>query len=123
MSSLTVSHGIAIDRAISCPGHGKDIVDGVNGRTKTELTCASANQLKTAAEVDDESAVDTKKFAAAVMEGSNGCSPALECKRLLEFEDHYHMYCSPELGLGKIDSLQLYCLQQSDEEEMDSQHP
>ena len=25
LSSLAVSHEIAIDRAISCPGHGKDI--------------------------------------------------------------------------------------------------
>ena len=43
LSSLAIHHGIAIDRAISCPGHGKDIVDGVNGTTKTKLTCASAN--------------------------------------------------------------------------------
>ena len=38
--------------------------------------------MKTAAEVDDESAANTKKFAAAVMEGTKGYSPALECKRL-----------------------------------------
>ena len=57
----------------------------MNGTTKTELTQASANQLKTAAEFDDDSGVDTKKFAAAVMQGSKGCSAALECKRLLEF--------------------------------------
>ena len=75
-----MKHGIEIDRAISCPGHGKDIVDGVNGKTKTELTRASGNQLKTAAEAYDRSAGDTKKFSAAVMEGSIGCSPALECK-------------------------------------------
>ena len=132
----------------------------MNGRTKTELARASGNQLKTAAEVDDDSAVDTKKFAAAVMEGSKGCSPALECKRLLEFEgttgkksnrkyqkrensraiqrmhywvrggaeqisgikckpaklpkgektrDHYHMYCCPELGLGKIALRKIPC--------------
>ena len=87
LSSLATSHDIAIDRAISCPGHGKDIVDGVNGNTKTELSRASGNQLKTAAEAaDDGSAEDTKKFAAAVMQGTKGCSPALECKRLLEFE-------------------------------------
>ena len=55
LSSLAIKHDIAIDRAISCPGHDKDIVDAVNGTTKTELTQASANQLKTAAEVDDES--------------------------------------------------------------------
>ena len=54
LSSLAITHSIAIDRAISCPGHGKDIVDGVNGTTKTELTQASANQLKTAAEFDDD---------------------------------------------------------------------
>ena len=58
----------------------------MNGTTKTEFSLASGNQMKTAAEVDDESAADTKKFAAAVMEGSKGRSPALECKRLLEFE-------------------------------------
>ena len=58
----------------------------MNGTTKTELTRASGNHLKTAAEVDDESAVDTKKFAAAVMQGKKGCSPSLKCKRLLEFE-------------------------------------
>mgnify|MGYP001328175388 CR=1 FL=1 len=134
----------------------------MNGRTKTDLTRLSGNQLKTAAEVDDDTSagVDTKKFAAAVMEGSKGCSPALECKRLLEFEgttgkksnrknnkrensraiqrmhywvrggaeqisgikckpaklpkgekirDHYHMYCCPELGLGKIALRKIPC--------------
>ena len=85
LTSLAISHGIAIDRAISCPGHGKDIVDGINGTTKTELSFASANQLKTAAELDG-SGVDTKKFAAAVMQGNKGCSAALECKRILEFQ-------------------------------------
>ena len=34
-------------------------------------------KMKTAAEVHDESAAGTKKFAAAVMEGNKGCSPAL----------------------------------------------
>ena len=85
LSSLAMSHRIAINRAISCPGHGKDIVDGVNGTTKTELTQASANQLKTAAEVDDSSNLDTKKFAAAVKDGKKAISAALGCKRLLEF--------------------------------------
>ena len=33
--------------------------------------CASANQLKTAAEVDDSN-LDTKKFAAVVMDGNKG---------------------------------------------------
>ena len=36
-------------------------VDGVNGKTKTELTCASANHFNTAIEVVDDSSVDTKK--------------------------------------------------------------
>ena len=61
------------------------MVDGVNGTTKTKLSRASGNQLKTAVEVDDSS-VDTKRFAAAVMDGNIGVSAALECKRLLEFE-------------------------------------
>ena len=86
LSSLVITHQIAIDRAISCPGHGKDIVDGVNGTTKTELSRASANQLKTAAETVEESGADTKKFDASVMQGNKGTSAALECKRLLEFE-------------------------------------
>ena len=58
----------------------------MNGRTKTDLTCVSGNHLKIAAEVDDVSVVDTKKLAAAVMKGTKGCSPALECKILFEFE-------------------------------------
>ena len=62
LSNLAISNEIAIDRVISCPGHGKDIVHGVNGTTKTEWTRASANHLKTAAEADDESGVDTKKL-------------------------------------------------------------
>ena len=63
-----ILYEIQIDRAISCPGHGKDIVDGVNGIRKTEVACALANQMKTAAKVDDDSASDTKKFA----DGSDG---------------------------------------------------
>ena len=87
LSSLATSHKIVIDRAISCPGHGKDIVDGVNGTTKTELSRASANHLKTAAEATNgESGVDTKKFAAAVAKDNEGLSAALECKRIFEFE-------------------------------------
>ena len=77
MSSLAILYEIAIDRTISFPGHGKNIVDGVNGTTKTELTCASANQLKTTVEVDDDSGVDTKNFAAAVANGNEGLSAAL----------------------------------------------
>ena len=161
LSTLAITHDIAIDRAISCPGHGKNIVDGVNGNTKTELSRVSGNQLKTAAEAaDGGSAEDTKKFAAAVMQGTKGCSPALECKRLLEFEgttgkksnrknnkkeksraiqrmhywvrggaeelrgikckpaklpkgekirDHYHIYCCPELGLGRVALRKIPC--------------
>ena len=86
MTTLAITHNIAIDRAISCPGHGKDIVDRVNGTTKTDLTRASGYQLKSAAEADDDSATDTKKFAAAVVKGDEGSSAALECKRLLEFK-------------------------------------
>ena len=51
LSFLANKHDIKIDRAIRCPGHGIDIVDGVNGSTKTELSRASGNQLKTAVEV------------------------------------------------------------------------
>ena len=102
----------------------------------------------------------TKKFAAAVIEGNKGSSPALECKRLLEFEgttgkksyrknnkrennraiqrmhywvrggaeeligikckpaklpkdekirDHYHIYCCPELGLGRVALRKIPC--------------
>ena len=49
-------------------------------------TSPLANHLKTAADADDESGVDTKKFAAAVANGNKGLSTGLECKRLLEFE-------------------------------------
>ena len=32
-----------ISRFIGCPGHGKCIVDGVNGRTKSKLTDLTAS--------------------------------------------------------------------------------
>jgi hypothetical protein len=37
LSVLAVEHGIIIDRAISAPGHGKDIVDGINAIDKEFL--------------------------------------------------------------------------------------
>ena len=64
-------------------GHGKSIVDGVNGLSKTKLTQESAKQLKTADEANDDS---VNRFASHSMVDGKAFSAAKECKRMLEIE-------------------------------------
>jgi len=46
LSSLSYTHKLAISRAVGAPGHGKCIVDGLNGNSKRKLTIAAGRQLK-----------------------------------------------------------------------------
>ena len=64
-------------------GHGKSIVDGVNGISKTKLTQESAKQLKTADQAKDDS---VNRFASHSMVDGKAFSAAKECKRMLEIE-------------------------------------
>ncbi|OEU07188.1 hypothetical protein FRACYDRAFT_251490 [Fragilariopsis cylindrus CCMP1102] len=86
LSGLSIKHNIVIDRSFGAPGHGKGIVDGVNGTDKNLLIRYSARELKQAMDsIAEEDAVDDKKrFAAhSVNEIGKEFSLAEECARLL----------------------------------------
>ena len=83
MSALSYKHKIVISRLINAPGHGKSIVDGVNGLSKTKLTQESAKKLKAADEAKDGS---VNRFASHSMVDGEAFSAAAECKRMLEIE-------------------------------------
>ena len=56
---------------------------GINGVSKTELTVASARELKHANEAN---VLDTKKFSAHTVQDGIAFSASQECKRLLEID-------------------------------------
>ena len=56
MSFLSAKYNINIDRAIGAPGHGKDIVDGLNAVDKHYL-----KKLMRITKTADETELDIKK--------------------------------------------------------------
>jgi len=77
LSFLASKYGRVIDRAIGAPGHGKGMVDGVNGTDKNYLArcmCFIGNP-----EEDDESST---RMAPESMSGNGMTSFASECARL-----------------------------------------
>lgn len=60
------------------------VVDGLNGITKTKITCASARQLKRADEGED-----VKKLDPSVMKEGKAVSPAKECQRWLNLDGRH----------------------------------
>ena len=83
LSKLAFQHKISIDRFISAPGHGKGIIDGVNGVTKTQLKIVSARELKNATEVDD---LQLKKFSGFVTKHGDVFSLSSECKHIIKID-------------------------------------
>jgi hypothetical protein len=77
LSLLSSLHRIVIDRMIGAPGHGKDIVDGLNATDKRFLA-----QKMTMIGRPEESNEDTNRMAAySMVEGASN-SLARECARL-----------------------------------------
>lgn len=73
LSWLSVEHRITIDRAISAPGHGKDIVDGLNAANKHHLI-RRMRDIYTPASNDLDEAPDPwteKKFRPENFEGNS----------------------------------------------------
>ena len=70
-----------MSRMAQAAGHGKGVVDGVNGVTKSKITWTTARQLLEA----DEKA-DVKKLDPCTMRGGQFSSPALEVQRWLNLE-------------------------------------
>ena len=76
LSVLACTYGITIDRAIGAPGHGKDVVDGLNATDKVylrKMMCMTGTP-----EADD----GEKRMAAHAMIGEHTMSLATECQRL-----------------------------------------
>jgi hypothetical protein len=81
-SLLSSTHGITIDQAIGAPGHGKDVVEGLNAINKRYL---SGNMcLIGATELNDS---DKLMQAHAMINGTESKSLAEECKRLCEAKE------------------------------------
>lgn len=69
---------------MGAPGHGKCIVDGINGNSKRKLTLAAGRKGKP---TDDQNLQrDSKKFSVFSMINDKAMSPADECKRILELD-------------------------------------
>eukprot|EP00966_Prymnesium_polylepis_P017924 413578-Prymnesium_polylepis.1 len=76
LSILASKYGIVIDRAIGAPGHGKDIVDGLNATDKVFLRKAMC--MIGTPEANDSA----KRMAAHSMLGDTKMSLAVEAARL-----------------------------------------
>jgi hypothetical protein len=80
LSYLAVKYVTTIDRAIGAPGHGKDIVDGINATDKTYL--ASMMCLTGTPEANDSQ----KRMSAESMTETASKSLAFEAQRLLSLD-------------------------------------
>jgi hypothetical protein len=80
LSMLSVKHNITIDRAVAAPGHGKDLIDGLNAVDKMYL-----KELMMRTSVAGEANEDRKIKSHSVEEGS-AVSIAEEAARLCQID-------------------------------------
>lgn len=86
-SLLASKYIIVVDRGVCCVGHGKSLVDAINGVSKNTILRASSRQVKAAAEAGKD---DKKLISVHVYEESKGrLSPAEDCKNILV--DYYNL--------------------------------
>ena len=88
MSTLANMFNIVIDRAVCLVGHGKSIVDAINGLSKNILHRVTYRKVEEA--VDAGSADDDVKNSLPVHvfeEGKGRISPAHNCRLILEKHD------------------------------------
>ena len=87
MSLLAAEYDIIVDRGVCCVGHGKSLVDAINGVSKNTILRASSRKVKDAADAGKE---DKKSLSVHVYETNKGqVSPANDCKIILE--DYYNL--------------------------------
>ena len=85
MSTLANIFNIVIDRAVCLVGHGKSIVDAINGMSKNILHKVTYRKVEEAADaglVDDD--VKNSLPVHVFEEGKGRISPANSCRLLLE---------------------------------------
>ena len=83
MSVLASRYNIIFDRGVCCVGHGKSIVDAINGTDKNTILKVTGRQVKEAAADVNEDATEIKVHT---MKNSKAISPAEDCVNLLETE-------------------------------------
>ena len=84
---LAYEYDIVIDRGVCCVGHGKSLVDAINGVSKNTILRASSRQVMDAADAGKE---DKKSLPVHVYQKDKGkVSPAEDCKKILE--DYYKL--------------------------------
>ena len=87
LSALAVKYNIVVDRAISASGHGKSLVDAMNGIDKNTITKKTAREVQHAEDALKEESKHLKVQSFHDVDGhSKRYSPAEDCKRLLEQE-------------------------------------
>ena len=84
MSILSVKHGIVIDRAIGCPGHGKCLVDAINGVDKNTIYRETMKQMVKPEEASQSSTSSLQSHSYSNVEGLEKYSAAMNCKFILE---------------------------------------
>ena len=83
MLCLAHTFDLVFDRGVCCVGHGKSIVDGINGTDKNVILWVTARKPKEADETDLMKALKTYKFDG---EKNEKVSVAENCKQLLEHD-------------------------------------
>ena len=84
MSYLSTSYQIVLDRPVDIPGHGKDVVDGLNAFQKRYLvTCLRMHSTP------EKDKIDSKCMRVEAMTQKVEGSFSGECKRLLDLRDEF----------------------------------
>ena len=84
MSHLSYKHGVAIDRAIGCPGHGKCEVDAINGVDKNTIFRESMKIVQAPEETTQVRTKLLQTFTVNNVGDGRKYSAALNCKHVLE---------------------------------------
>ena len=84
MSHLSCEHGVAIDCAIGCPGHGKCEVDAINGVDKNTIFRESMKIVQAPEETTQVRTKVMQTFTVNNVRGGQRYSAALNCKHVLE---------------------------------------
>jgi hypothetical protein len=103
LTLLSCVHNVAIDRAVGAPGHGKDIVDGLNTADKRYLIMKMRmiGLPEAGAEGSEENNGGCSRMSAESMVEGTSKSLAVECARLcsdkagsdgVKSEDKYHKW-------------------------------
>ena len=84
MSLLASTYGIVVDRGISCAGHGKSLVDAINGVDKNTIQRRTRRTVVSAHDALKEESSSLKVHSFNNSSSGDDYSAAEDCKRILE---------------------------------------